>query len=108
MSKEWLIDREKISMSERIGKLEEFKRLAELACVHVDEREVIAWCYAYQIINPKDKGFIKFLKKIAIPVLKEIGRGRWFRSELSELGLAMSYIQRASKTEDSGSVLQEE
>ena len=104
---DWRSVQEKISMSEKIGALKQFKDLQESACVHVEQRELIAWCHAYGIINPQDKGFKDFLEKIAIPVLVRVGRAKWYRSEVSDLGLAMSTRKRVSKTEDTRDVLKE-
>ena len=104
---DWRGEKQKVSMSEDIGVLERFKDLQESACVHVEERELIAWCHAYGIINPQDKGFKDFLEKIAIPVLVRVGRAKWYRSEVSDLGLALSTRKRVSKSEDTGKVLEE-
>ena len=100
--------RQKIAMGEKVGRIELFKFLQETACVHIEEREVIAWCHAYKIINPEDKEFNNFLDKIMIPVLIKVGRGRWYRDTITDLSLALSARGKSTQEEDIGEALKEE
>lgn len=105
---DWRETSKKISMSEKAGRMKQFKKLVETACVHIDERELIAWCMAYGRICPEDKEFRKFLKKIAIPVLTEVGRARWYRSEVTDLGLALSMRKKSKQDQDTSKMLDED
>ena len=100
--------RQKMAMGEKVGRIELFKFLQETACVHVEEREDIAWCHAYMILNPEDKEFNGFLEKVAIPVLVKVGRGRWYRDTVTDLSLALSARSGSKQTEDTKKVLDEE
>jgi len=93
----------KISMSERVGKEEE--TLRETACVHVEERELIGFCKAYPLIVPEDEKFNKFLKEVAIPVLTIIGRSRWYRDQITDLGLALSLSEKPTQKSDTKNIL---
>jgi len=102
---EWRDTSRKIAMSEKVGKLLKF--MQETACVHVEERELIAWCEAYPLICPEDKDLIKFLKEVSIPVFRKIGRGKWYRDTITDLGFALSAKQRESQDEDTSQALEE-
>ena len=106
-NQEWETAR-KIAMGERVGGLDDFKDMQENACVHVEERELIAWCKVFPLIFPKEKEFNKFLKETAIPALKIVGRGKWYRDTLTDLALALSSKQKGKDAEDTGDVLGEE
>lgn len=62
----------------------------QTACLHPQEREIIGYCEAYiSMFGEKDE-FAKYLKKKVIPALQKIGIARWPRTELTDLGLAIS------------------
>lgn len=90
-------------MSERVGKEEE--TLRDTACIHVVERELIGFCKAYPLIVPEDKEFNKYLKEVAIPVLTIIGRSRWYRDQITDLGLALSMSESKTQTQDTKNIL---
>jgi hypothetical protein len=104
---DWREIKQKIAMSERVGKREEFKSLQETACVHLEEREQIGYIRAFNIIcgEDGDKDFKEFLEKKGIPALVEIGRGRWYRDTITDLGLALSSGKTESTTEDAEGIL---
>jgi len=102
---DWRNTARKVSMSEKAGQKLKFMR--ETACVHVQEREMLAFIEAYPLICPKDKTFIKFLKEVIKPVLMKIGRARWYRDTITDLGFALSTKDNAvdKRTEDAKNIL---
>lgn len=98
--------KQKISMSQRAGKI--LKELQQTACVHVEEREVIAWCKIYMRINPEDKEMKEFFEKVIIPAFTELGRQRWYRDQITDLGLALSGKPSTTQTEDAEHILEKE
>jgi len=105
---DWRTTQQKIAMGEKVGRLKEFKDLQETACVHLEERELVAYIGVYELVNPEDKEFIKFLKEVAKPALIKIGRQRWYRDTITDLSLALSYKERSTRTEDAKDSLEEE
>jgi len=103
---DWRLTQRKIAMSEKVGKLLEF--MQETACVHVKEREVIGWLDAYGMINPEDEDFKKFLKEVAKPVLIRVGRAKWYRDTITDLGFALSAKEATTTEEDVSKVLDAE
>jgi len=71
---DWRDAQKKIGMSEKAGKNMPF--MVETACVHVEEREMLAWVKAFPLICPSDKKFSDFLKNVVEPVLMKVGRAR--------------------------------
>lgn len=100
---DWRDTSKKIAMSERVGKILKF--MQETACVHVEERELIAWCEVYPLIVPEDKDFIKFLKEVVKPVFVKVGQGRWYRDTITDLGFALSGKESDKKQEDTSKIL---
>lgn len=103
---EWRETKEKVAMAEKVGRIKAFEFMRDTACVHIDEREVIAWCQVYKLINPEDKDFNDFLEKVAIPSLTKVGRSRWFRDQLTDLALALAMRKRGTQTEDTKDILE--
>lgn len=97
----------KIAMGERVGAIEQFLFMQETAMVHLNERELIAWCKAYPLICPEDKDFNEFLEKVGIPVLTLVGRGKWYRDTITDLSLALSAKTKRKDAEDTGKILEE-
>lgn len=102
---DWRQIKEKTAMAEKVGRIKEFAFMKETAMVHIEEREIIAWCYIYELINPEDKEFIDYLKKTVIPALTKLGRSRWYRDTLTDLAFALSARKRKGKTHDVKDVL---
>ena len=102
---DWRQTKAKIAMGEKVGRIDEFKFLRETACVHVEERQDIAWMRVYQMINPEDTEFNTFLEEVAIPALKEIGRAKWYRDTITDLSLALSLRERKADTDDTTGIL---
>ncbi len=96
----------KISMSQKVGGIIPF--LKDTACVHLEQREMIAYCDAFIILFPEQKGFNRFLEKKATPALLRIGLGRWYRDQITDLGLALSQGGTGRQTEDTRGVLDED
>lgn len=80
--------------------------MQDTACVHVEERESIAWCLVYGIINPEDEKFNKFLNEIAIPSLTKVGQARWYRDTITDLGFALSALKGKGREEDTADILE--
>lgn len=99
--------RTKIAMGERVGALKQFLFMQETAMVHLEERELIAYCKAYPLIFTEDKEFNDFLQETAIPVLILIGRGKWYRDTITDLSLALSSKKRRDDAEDAKDILEE-
>jgi len=75
--------------------------------VHLNERELIAWCHAFKILFPEAKGFNEFLEVKAIPALTKIGLGRWYRDQITDLSLALSGKKKTDNVQDTKDVLEE-
>jgi len=94
-------------MSEKAGRNLPF--MIETACVHVDEREIIAWVEAYPLICPTDTDFKKFLEEVVKPVMMKIGRSRWYRDTITDLGFALAKKGKGdSQTQDAKDILKED
>lgn len=93
-------------MGERVGKILPF--LAETACVHVEEREMAAWCEVYALMFPNDKEFIDWLRKVAKPAIIKLGQGKWYRDTVTDLALGLSRGKTAKKTESTEDILLDE
>ena len=105
---DWRTQKLKMGMGEKVGRIKEFKDLQETACVHIEERELIAYIEVYGLVNPEDKELIKFLEEVAKPALIKIGRARWYRDTITDLSLALSFRERSKETEDTKGILGEE
>lgn len=104
---EWEV-KKKTGMGQQLGGLDEFKDLQESACVHVQERELIAYCRAFKILFPKATNFNQFLEKKAKPALIAIGRGRWYRDVLTDLSLGLSVRGKTDQKEDVSKLVDKE
>ena len=104
---DWM-QRKKIAMGTEIGVIKEFEFMKKTAMVYVDERELIAWCEAYPLINPEDEDFNELLNDVVVPVLIKVGRGRWYRDTLTDLAFALSSKGKGTgSTEDTSKILEE-
>jgi len=104
---DWRDVQRKVSMSEKAGRNLPFMK--ETACVHVEEREMIAWVESYGLICPTDKKFKAWLEKVAKPVLMKVGRSRWYRDTITDLGFALaSKGKDKSQTQDAKDILKED
>lgn len=102
---EWRQTKEKIAMGEKVGRILTFMK--DTACVHLDEREIIAWCKIYGMVNPDDKEFNGFLESVVVPALIKLGRARWYRDTLTDLAFALSGRERKKVVEDAKYILEE-
>jgi len=100
---DWRDVAKKVSMSEKAGRTMPFMK--ETACVHVEEREMLAWIQAYPLISPEDNDFIEFLEKVVKPVLMKVGRARWYRDTITDLGFALASRKKKDDSEDTGKIL---
>lgn len=85
---DWQDTKKKISMGERVGKIIEFMK--DTACVHVEQRELLAWLVVYKNLFPEDVGFIEWLDKKVIPSFITLGQGKWYRDTITDLALALA------------------
>ncbi len=104
---DWVI-KKKTAMGQQVGGLKDFKDMSDTALIHVEERELLAWSSCYPMICPKDKKFNKFLQEIAIPILKRVGRARWYRDIITDLSLALSSSRKGDEREDVANLLEDE
>ncbi len=104
---EWRLQRQKISMSERAGRIDDLKFLQETACVHIEEREFIAFCKAFLVFFPKSKMRGTLEKKFMASALI-VGRGRWYRDTITDLGFALSKSTKEPMGEDASAILDAE
>lgn len=100
---DWKDTSEKISMGERVGKY--LTSLQETACVHIQERELIAYLKMYKILFPEDTDFIEEIEKRFIPAVLELGYGRWYRDVITDLALALSLNTRQDRSKVSAKSL---
>ena len=103
---DWRDTARKISMSEKAGAKLPFMR--ETACVHVNEREILAYIEAYPFLCPNDKKFIEFLEETVKPIMMKIGRAKWYRDTITDLGFALSSKESAvdKRDEDTKNILE--
>lgn len=94
-------------MGEKVGKIEEFKFFKDTACVHMEEREFIAFCEIYALFNPEDKEFNEELTELYIPALTKWGHSKWYRDTLTDLAFALSSKKRRDQSEDASNLLEE-
>ena len=92
---DWKDTGEKVAMGERVGRI--LSDLQETACIHVEQREQIAFARMYSKLCPEDKEFNEFLEKQAIPALKVLGYNRFYRDVITDLALALGRNKRQSK-----------
>ena len=78
------------AMSVDVGRIKDFKFLAETACMNVDERKMIGFCEIAKKLFKGDKKFVSFLDEFAKPFFEYMGRAKWNRDILTDLGLALS------------------
>jgi len=90
-------------MSEKAGRTMPFMK--ETACMHVEEREMLAWVESYGLICPEDEKFKEWLEKVAKPVLMKVGRSRWYRDTITDLGFALASREKTPQTEDTSKIL---
>lgn len=102
---DWRQFKEKVAMGERVGRIVPF--LKDTACVHVEEREIIAWCEIYPLLNPEDKEFNEFLKNVAVPALTKLGMSKWYRDTITDLALALSQKERGKVEESAKDILKD-
>ena len=95
----------KASMGEKVGKIVE--ELAETACVHIEERELIGWVRSFEtMIPPEHEAFKLYLEEFVVNMLLRVGRQKWYRDTITDLGLALSKGSKDSQTEDTSKVLE--
>jgi len=104
---EWEV-KKKTGMGQQLGGLKEFKDMQESACVHVQERELIGYARAFQVLFPDVKKFNEFLNTKVIPALTKIGRSRWYRDVLTDLSLGLSVRGDTRAREDVSKLVEEE
>ncbi len=64
----------------------------ETACLHPEEREMIGACFAYIQLFGEETKFAEWLKTRMIPALTVLGLTRWPRTEMTDLGLRIGFL----------------
>lgn len=90
------------AMSVDVGKIIPF--LQETSCMNVDERKMIGFCEIAKKLLKKDKGFVAFIDEFAKPFFEYMGRAKWDRDIVTDLGLALS--MRKGRRKDVSKVLE--
>lgn len=88
-------------MSQDVAKIIPF--LQKTACMNQTERELIGYCEFAKEVFKDDEDFCYFLDKVAIPFFELVGRAKWRRTEITDLGLAKG--RRGRKAEDTKDIL---
>jgi hypothetical protein len=66
----------------------------ETSCMNIDERELIGLLRAMQTMDVSDKA--KALCEKLIPFFSVVGKAKWFRGELTDLGLRVGNRYRGT------------
>ncbi len=75
------------AMSVDVGLIHPFMR--ESAMMGLKERELLAYCVtAIDVV--KDAEFTEYIKEFAIPFIQNLGRARWGRDVVTDLGFALA------------------
>lgn len=88
-------------MSVDVGKIIPF--LGNTSCMNVEERKYLALIETIKGMFKDDKEFIKFLEQEVKPFFENMGRARWNRDIVSDLGFALSL--RKSRRKDVSKIL---
>jgi len=75
------------AMSTDVGRI--FPFLAKVSCMNEKERLNIARCEIAKMLIPHPR-FKEFIDGVAIPYFAYVGRARWNKDIVSDLGLALS------------------
>ena len=89
------------AMSVDVGRLIPFLR--DTSCMNVDERKMLGFCEIAKKLFEGDKKFVAFLDEFAKPFFEYMGRAKWNRDIVTDLGLALS--MRESKRKDVSKLL---
>lgn len=77
------------AMSVDVGRQIPF--LAETSCMNMEERVSLACLrFVESLFEIDDPEFVQFLNDVAIPYVKYVGRAKWERDIVTDLGLALS------------------
>lgn len=85
------------AMSVDVGRIKDFKFLAQTACMNVDERKMIGFIEVAKKLFKGDKAFVAFLDKFAKPFFEYLGRAKWDRDVVTDLGFALANRQSRRK-----------
>ncbi len=82
------------AMSEKVGHIVPFMK--ESAMMGLKERELLAYCETAKRFF-KDAGFTEYIDEFAIPFIQNLGRARWGRDVVTDLGFALAGQKRRQK-----------
>lgn len=95
----WKDTGQKISMGERVGAI--LTNLRETACIHIEQREIIAYMKMYALLMPHDTQMLVFFKNCGIPALKELGYAKWYRDVITDLAMVLGKgTKNTSRTDE--------
>lgn len=78
------------AMSTDVGRLGEFAFMKLSACMGLEERKLLAYTLtAREIFN--DREFSEFIDGFAVPFLTKLGRAKWGRDVVTDLGFALAF-----------------
>jgi len=78
------------AMSVDVGRLKEFQFMRESACMGVEERKLLAYSITARDFF-EDEEFTAFMTEFAIPFLTKLGRAKWSRDVVTDLGFALAH-----------------
>lgn len=77
------------AMSVDVGRISEFAFMKDSACMNVEERKLLAYCKVAREFF-EDDAFTEFIDKFATPLLTKLGRAKWGRDVVTDLGFALA------------------
>ena len=90
------------AMSIVVGRHNKF--LQQTSCMNPEERTMIAMCEISKRLFASDEEFVGFIDEFAIPYFEYMGRAKWKRNEVTDLGFALSLTP--SEQEDIRTILE--
>jgi len=84
------------AMSVDVGRLKEFEFMRDSACMGLEERKLLAYSETARDFF-EDAEFTAFIDEFAIPFLTKLGRAKWSRDVVTDLGFALAMRKDARK-----------
>ena len=78
------------AMSVDVGRLAEFDFMKLSACMGLEERKLLAYSVTARDFF-EDEEFTAFMDEFAIPFLTKLGRAKWSRDVVTDLGFALAH-----------------
>lgn len=77
------------AMSVDVGRIGEFKFMKESACMGLEERKLLAYSLTARDFF-EDEEFSAFIDEFVKPFLTKLGRAKWSRDVVTDLGFALA------------------